>query len=457
MIKDLNVADLLLDEANPRFRNPVRSQNEAINTILADALAAAKVLKLAQDIVEYGALNPTELMVVVEQDGRFVVIEGNRRLAALKLLRNPGLATDSAQQVQFKAVAAKGFGPAVLSCFVAESREAARHWIELRHTGENDGVGVVPWESWQANNFRRRPGTQADRADRFCVAVEAEFPNEVDLVRDVATVRRDRLTTLGRLVSDPVVRQDFGFDFTATGVLFFYPAAELLEGFKQIFRDLASNLGVTGIKTKEQREKYVKNSASVLPARACRLDSPREPGSPSLATSGTVSPASAQSNSAPGAGPNSRRVMPSQEQVIFKGLKLQKVDLRTSKLLAQAQTIDIDSTPAVSAILVRVLVELVTTEVGLKYGWAGEKDSLKQKIGAALKRLDPKIDDVKQCDKTLEPAWLRSQGHTATMVQTMNSFIHGIISNPTASEVRELSITFRPLLERLDSYLRSNP
>lgn len=149
--------------------------------------------------------------------------------------------------------------------------------------------------------------------------------------------------------------------------------------------------------------------------------------------------------------------MPAQESVIFKGLRLSNVDLRTSKMLTQAQAIDIDSSPAVAAVLVRVIIELVTTEAVVKYRWAQENESLKRKIAAALKKLDPNIQDLTRCDRILEPAWLRSQSDAASMVQSMNAFVHSVISNPTAAEVRELSLTFRPLLERLDSYLRAHP
>ncbi len=88
------VASLLLDLENPRFRHPVDSQKAALREHLA--MERDKIVNLARDIATQGAVNPTELPVIMEEDGHLVVIEGNRRLAALKLLLTPVLADGDA-------------------------------------------------------------------------------------------------------------------------------------------------------------------------------------------------------------------------------------------------------------------------------------------------------------------------------------------------------------------------
>src|SRR5450755_422063 len=269
VIRSYPVASLLLDETNPRFSEGMESQRDTINALLDDG--AAKLFSLAEDIVRQDAVNPTELPVVVEEDGELVVIEGNRRTAVLKLLRNPELANDPVHQKRFRAISKNGIGPDELVCYLAESRDAAKHWIDLRHTGENSGVGVVEWEAWQSNNFRRRRGSQADRATLFCSAVIEDFPDEPELLADIETVRRERLTTLGRLIGDPDVRYDFGFDFEGDVVVFYFGREHLLHGFLQIFGDLAGEVGVSQIKSKEQRQAYVRDSAPNLPPRSERL------------------------------------------------------------------------------------------------------------------------------------------------------------------------------------------
>ncbi len=202
------VSGLLLDEANPRFEEQVDSQEAAITAVLKDA--PAKLVNLSRDIVRLNSLNPTELPIVIEgeDEGDLIVIEGNRRIAALKLLRNPELARTASDDLgydlvgQFQEIARTGKGPGEVEVVKVEDRETARHWIELRHTGENEGVGVLRWEAWQANNYKRRRGSQSDRATLFCEAIETEFSNNEELLSLVAALRRLRITTLGRLLAD---------------------------------------------------------------------------------------------------------------------------------------------------------------------------------------------------------------------------------------------------------------
>ena len=49
-------------------------------------------------------------------------------------------------------------------------------------------------------------------------AVARDYPDETELLADIDTVRRARLTTLGRLIADPDVRRDFGFDFVGDDI-----------------------------------------------------------------------------------------------------------------------------------------------------------------------------------------------------------------------------------------------
>lgn len=88
-VKLISPADLLFDTSNPRLSEPNKGQREAWRTI-ANRLDR-RLLKLAQDIVQFG-IDPSTLPIVMSSGDdakRYIVIEGNRRLAALKSLENP--------------------------------------------------------------------------------------------------------------------------------------------------------------------------------------------------------------------------------------------------------------------------------------------------------------------------------------------------------------------------------
>ena len=82
---------LLADSANPRLAQTSEGQRETLRALATEQ--GAKLTVLAKDIVEYG-LNPGDPFYVIQledRNQRFVVIEGNRRLAALRALENPNI------------------------------------------------------------------------------------------------------------------------------------------------------------------------------------------------------------------------------------------------------------------------------------------------------------------------------------------------------------------------------
>jgi hypothetical protein len=157
-IQSIALEHLLIDLDNPRY-DPRLNQREALATISREQ--GAKLIHLAEDIVEKG-LNPSELpMITPTDDGTtYIVLEGNRRIAALKLILFPqllnslGLTKHTAQRFKELHAVANSTLPLAYDCVVL-SREDANHWILLKHTGENDGVGIVTWDGRARHRFRR--------------------------------------------------------------------------------------------------------------------------------------------------------------------------------------------------------------------------------------------------------------------------------------------------------------
>jgi hypothetical protein len=163
MSESISPADLLIDEQNPRISQPNVGQHRAIQALAQRQ--RRKLLMLARDIVNYG-LNPSELSIVIPHEGdpkRYVVLEGNRRLAALRALENPELLVDAVKANVFKEMrklshAYQDNPVESVECLVVTNRAEANHWIELRHTGEREGAGIVRWGSDEVARFRARSG-----------------------------------------------------------------------------------------------------------------------------------------------------------------------------------------------------------------------------------------------------------------------------------------------------------
>jgi hypothetical protein len=133
------VADLLLDSGNPRL--PAEQQNQQETALALVEQQGDRLLRLAEDIVSNG-LDPMALPGVVptgDRRKRYKVIEGNRRVLAVKALEAPSLVSPKLRPFQSKRLnelSARYVDNPVdtIPCVLFASEEEARHWIVLRHT-----------------------------------------------------------------------------------------------------------------------------------------------------------------------------------------------------------------------------------------------------------------------------------------------------------------------------------
>src|SRR3546814_8847581 len=81
----------------------------------------------------------------------YVTLEGNRRVSALQILKDPsvlsGLDMPEGRRTKLKAAAGEFHINKVepIPAYSFEKRADARRWIEMRHTGQGAGEGIVAW------------------------------------------------------------------------------------------------------------------------------------------------------------------------------------------------------------------------------------------------------------------------------------------------------------------------
>jgi len=214
--KTLSLSQLKVNPQNPRYRNPRVSESDAILALFKEIkskpeTALHHMLNLTDDIVRHGA-NPADLPIVVsdpDDSDVYQVMEGNRRIASLKLLYFPDLAAKVFQADLRVLKRLEGFRKDFLDrfqdqykkevlCVVYTTPEDARHWIYLRHTGENGGRGITPWDKAAKDRFRLQA---AERKHTIATQVVGILTQEGYLEPDVPVV----LSTVERMVKDPDV------------------------------------------------------------------------------------------------------------------------------------------------------------------------------------------------------------------------------------------------------------
>lgn len=155
--ENVEFARIILSVENPRLEVSF-CEEEAINKMVADQ--KEKLVELASDIVLYG-LNPLDSVAVFPSEvyhGYFEVAEGNRRICTLKLLENPSLIGTQYGSLRSKIeqLAENYTVPTALEVVVFEEEQDVRHWMELRHMGEQGGKGLSKWNSVQKMRFQKK-------------------------------------------------------------------------------------------------------------------------------------------------------------------------------------------------------------------------------------------------------------------------------------------------------------
>lgn len=90
------ISDIHLDASNVRLETP---SNAVEADILEDLFANENTISLVEGISQIGYLTH-EIPIVVKRKGKYVVVEGNRRLAALKAIQNPMLVPEFQSRIK---------------------------------------------------------------------------------------------------------------------------------------------------------------------------------------------------------------------------------------------------------------------------------------------------------------------------------------------------------------------
>lgn len=147
--KKVPVELLDFDQNNPRFTPDKRPDGDGDAAVVAMLASSADLAELIQSISTSGYIN-IEPLIVIERAGRLAVLEGNRRLAAVKALRDPELAK-SAKVSLLPMDSDKRETLEELLAFRVASEDDARDLIGFKHIN-----GPQSWDAFAKARFAAR-------------------------------------------------------------------------------------------------------------------------------------------------------------------------------------------------------------------------------------------------------------------------------------------------------------
>jgi hypothetical protein len=345
---DLELAKLRLDLKNPRLATEPDSQRDAFKE-LAEA-QGTKLLALCTHIAHHG-LNPVQpFLVIPDDDNQFIVLDGNRRLTALRALEQPDLISDrfgESERRQLRRLASIFTPPEEVPCVVFAKRDDADVWIELQHGGESDGAGLVGWSAQQKARHKARKGPNPPHLQILdFVRMGGTLSTESARRCDNGTFP---VSTLDRALTTPGVRERLGIDVIAGQVVTYYPKTEVLKGLSKLVDEIGTGgVKVGALMTVDNRLAYISSyKASELPDPTTRLESAE------ALSDAPDRPARQAEKQKERRRSNARtKVIPAECSIAINAARLNDIYLELKHKLR------VDEVPNAAGVLLRVFVEL---------------------------------------------------------------------------------------------------
>ncbi len=427
--KSLKLDSLDLDLENPRIRKAA-DQREAMQNIITEQ--KAKLINLAESIAVKG-FSPIDRCLVMrsaKRTGHFVVLEGNRRVLAAKLLKNPSLVSDLDMSEGHKKrlhKSATGFDATSVEpvdCWEVDSREDGVEWIRQRHSGEDEGRGIVAWSGIAVARFKGRDaalqaidfiGAHADLTEEQADLLAGKFP----------------VSTLDRLLSTPDVRIALGFDIVDDKLQTELPPEEAIKPLRRIILDLAEKkVTVTHLKSKDQQIAYIRGlKASDRPDLSKKTGKPRPLEGISETDFKEKEEPPARKARVQKGGPRTT--------LVPKTCKLTITNSKINKILGELRTLQLSKHPHAIGVLFRVFLEMSVDEYlvskagsALKItrnGHSSEK-KLATKVKEAVDHMVANGADRKDFKGVF--VGLADEDHPFS-IETLHAYIHNRFFTPT--------------------------
>ena len=376
---NVNIRALLLDSKNPRHI-PIENQKEIINYLIENE----KIKELAKDIAEKGITNPLDLVGIIIENNKKIVVEGNRRVCALKLLDKPDLAPKKYQRY-FTTLQGKVKNHIKkLPVHVFTNREEALPWLSTLHTASSN-TSRKPWSPEQKTRFDQGVDGKPNHAAALTIL---DFSLENNLISPEKSQKV--ITTITRMLSTPEVRDAFGITtgVTERNILINITREEFTAIITQYFNDFDNpNYNIGSRSNKNDRLDYIQHLKNIGKIPSSRLDKDIELISGILSTT-TTSSAISPKNTTPKR--TTKTTKSKSAQLIDYELEIPVSKIQS--IYSEINNMDIEKHPYATAALLRALIEQSCDYFLLKSGHSiqfhdgsntqkiGEKSKLREKI-----------------------------------------------------------------------------
>ena len=457
--EDIPISNLLLDAKNPRL-GTVEDQAEALERLVA--IRPAHLKNLAEDIAERGLHPGIDFLVYPNGDGNFVVLDGNRRLAAIKLLTQPEIAPSAWTAINTE-VLVDSKSLETLRCTIFESREEGRPWVERMHTGQMEGLGVVQWPPIAQHHFSPRNDQRGRGAAALAWLSSRTETSAADIHADIEKVENE-ITTFGRFVQTTAVRPILGYDFRGSELEPIDGVSEdvLYSRLITAVKDLAGGKDVNDLRSQEQRIEYAHSLAGSSPSEASEPDTdvgevPKEAEEPAKEEPQAVTEPEETGNEdksdMPSKTPKPRKPNIPTKKFVLESPLPEVFKPRIVRISEELCRLNVHEMPNAVAVLFRLLVEMAT-EQSRREENLPKRGDLNDHMRNVINRVQTQQD---QQDKVFHGLVVSLQDpNDRDHTKNFNQYVHNMEYLPVPTDLINITHAYLPYFRRIGERLANN-
>lgn len=446
----LSVDAIRLDKQNPRL--PEEMLNESQRLIMHYMIAHFKILEIAKSIVKNGFFI-NELPIAAKERKHFVVVEGNRRIIALKLLRNPDLAPPRKKHTYARLAENIDVNQwEKLSMYIAPSKDAVAPILIARHGSEM----TAPWQRIMKMRFLAgdvlRKVPYEEIADRYSVPLSEvrtaaltmllrEMVREADIdddIKDKYLSEKFQTSTLTRFIQTSTFLKKTGLKMNGAALQYEIPKDEFLQIILRIFEDIA-NESITARNDFKVRSKYISDTFEEITSGKRENNAfEAEPSEPEPEKQEPRKPK-----------PRKRG-----ERLIPDTLEFNTGSHKLNELIKEGQKMSVGVYPHAGGLLIRTILDLAVQRL---YDINGALDETADQKGLTL-GLTKRINNLHGRhggwfeSSTIRKKFQRfvaNDSQSFVHIETLNDYVHGNYGRPTIDDLRNFWAQIEPLIEMI--------
>ena len=453
-LRRLKVDSLRLDNENPRL--PEEMFHETQSAIIQFLVDEFNVLELAKSIAKNGFFI-NEAPIVAKVGKHFVVIEGNRRITALKLLRNPDLAPARKKHSYSRLAEDIETGQwERLPVYIAPSREEVSPILVARHGSEM----TSPWQRIMKMRFLAGEVLKGipheEISEKYSVKIQEirtaaytilirEMIRGADISdsnKDLYLSDRFQTSTLTRIIEARRFSELTGLQLIGAKLKFKIPQNEFLMVVLHLCEEISN--GVLTHRTHEdvdERNKYIENVvARYTTGKTGNFDFETSPQGDERCCDKKET-----------RNPKPRRKW---ERLISETMDFNTGLVKLNELLVEGQKMPIGTYPHAGGLLLRTVLDLSVQRIYDLHGKIDETRDEEGKTKGLTKRINYMTSnhcdwfpDKVTCNKFKR--FTAKNSGSFVHIETLNDYAHGDYGKPTKDDLQNFWGQIEPIIDLL--------